>query len=110
MRSKRTAGRVAALVGRRLGEIASRRSQKEVARLAGLSPTFLSMLKHGQSKLPIESAIALADALEVDRALLFRFALEEAQPRAAKMITATFGLATRNEMQILRHPRGFVEH
>lgn len=73
-----TPSRIAQFVSRRIYELSSRRSQSEIATAAGLaSANFLSMIKDGKAKLPMDRVIGLADALEVDPAELARLALEQ---------------------------------
>lgn len=60
---------------------------------------FISILKSGKSKLPLDRVPSLAQALEVDPAYLLRIALDQAVGvTAAKAITEIFGTpVTANE-------------
>lgn len=73
-----TTSRIAQFITRRIYELSSRRSQSEIATAAGLaSANFLSMIKDGKAKLPMDRVIGMSDALEVDPAELARLALEQ---------------------------------
>lgn len=50
-----------------------------------------SMIKHGKSRLPLERVPALAEALEIDPALLFRSALSENGPGYERVVVRIFG-------------------
>ena len=68
------------------------RKQKEIAAEAGFaSPNILSMIRHGETKLPIPRVNALADALEVPRAKLMKMVLEEYQPEILRAIEESLG-------------------
>ncbi len=70
--------RVAQFISRRIDELRPRRSQLEIATAAGFrSANMLSMIRGGQSKMPLDRVIPLAKALECDTAELARLALEQ---------------------------------
>jgi hypothetical protein len=78
MTSQPTVSPLAALVAKRIEELQSRRSQKEIAAAAGFaSPNFITMIKTGDAKLPLERVVALARALEVDEHQLMRMAMRQ---------------------------------
>lgn len=59
-------------------KLAGRKRQKDIAREAGFrSANMLSMLKNGDSKLPLDRVPDLAAALETDPRLLLGMALEQ---------------------------------
>lgn len=54
------------------------KSQIDIAREAGFpNPNFVSMLKNGAAKLPLDRVLALANALECDPRRLFQLALQQ---------------------------------
>lgn len=73
--------RIAKLLQKRMDELRSRKSQKDIALAAGYTqPNIISMMKNGDSRVPLEKTWQLAKAFEVDAALFFRLALEQAFP------------------------------
>lgn len=57
------------------------KTQKEIAAAVGYDrPNFITMIKKGQSKLPISKAVPLAKALGVDPIHMLRLVLQEYQP------------------------------
>lgn len=107
-----TAGRplastkMARFLDRRIQELQDRKnpkSQRQIAAEAGFNrPNIISMLKNGESKVPLDRVPALARALETDMRHLFRLALEQhfrgAEISAA--IAEVFGnVVSNNEMQ-----------
>ena len=73
----------ARFIARRIYELRGRRSQSEIATLAGFtSVNMLSMIKDGKAKLPVERAFGLAKALECDAGMLIKLALEQTLTRA----------------------------
>lgn len=85
--------RLARFVSQRILELKPKRSQVEIAEIAGFtSPNFLSMVKSGTSKLALDRVPDLAKALECDAAYLLRLALEQAEgSTAAKAIYEIIG-------------------
>lgn len=81
---------------RQIELLAHRKTQKEIAQEAGFpNATMISMLKNGQSKIPLDRAPALARALETDPAYLMRLALEQAVGKTASVaVLETFGTPT----------------
>ena len=66
---------------------ASRRTQKEIARDAGIpNANFLSMICSGAAKVPLQRVPALADALGVHPADLLRRCLEAYEPKLLAVI------------------------
>jgi transcriptional regulator with XRE-family HTH domain len=98
-----TAGSVARLIDASLSSLTSRRSVKEIARLAGMSPTMLSMVRYGRNKLPVEYVPKLAKALELDPRRLLLLVMEEGmRPEARQVLLSLLGrLVTDNEMAII---------
>jgi transcriptional regulator with XRE-family HTH domain len=81
----------------------SGRTQKELAREIGFErPNILSMIKTGETKLPLERIPEVATALEVDPAYLMRLALCEYEPELFGIIVHTLGKPlTRNEQAVV---------
>ena len=74
----RPRSRAANYISRRIHDLQSVRTQKEIATLAGLrSINMLSMMKEGTAKVPLDRVVALAAALECDPGHLFRLTLEQ---------------------------------
>ncbi len=88
--SKPTTSKTAAFLARAIHF--SGKTQAEIARQAGFpKPNILSMLKQGQSRVPIERIPALADACMVDSAYFLRLALSEYHPEVFAVIVDTIG-------------------
>lgn len=72
---------IAKFMSKRIDELASRMSQKEIALKAGFKTVnIMSMMKNGDAKVPLDRIGELAKALEVDPKVLFRMALEQHLP------------------------------
>jgi hypothetical protein len=70
--------RAAEFISRRLNELRGRKTQGDVARIAGFAnANMISLIAGDKAKLPVERAVALARALECDPAILVRLALEQ---------------------------------
>jgi len=70
--------RVSAILEKRIHELRGKRNQKEIAQIAGFAnPNMITILKQGVAKLALDRVPALAEALEIDPALLLRAALEQ---------------------------------
>ena len=86
----------------------SRKTQKQIARESGFStPNILSMIKGGETKLPIARVPALAKSLESSPQKLLRLCLEEYEPELLKVIDRVLpgGFLTDEEeflIQVLR--------
>lgn len=88
-----------------------RKTQAQVAKEAGFPhPNMVSMIKTGKARLPLERIPALAEALEIDAALLFRLALAENWPGYEHVVLRIFGdVLTTNEREMIvfiRHITG----
>jgi transcriptional regulator with XRE-family HTH domain len=82
----------AKLIATALKQLEGRKSQLQVAKESGFPhPNMLSMIKHGKSRLPLQKVPALAEALEIDPALLFRSALSEIWPGYERVVLRIFG-------------------
>ncbi len=81
----------------------SGKTQREVAREIGFErPNIVSMIKTGETKLPLDRVPAIAHALEVDPAYLMRLALCEYEPELFEIIVHHVGKPlTRNEQAVV---------
>jgi transcriptional regulator with XRE-family HTH domain len=67
----------------------SGKSQREIAKAAGYSkPNIISMMKTGQTKIPVEKIPALAAAMGIETAPFLRLALQEYMPETWNVIYA----------------------
>lgn len=100
--------RVSALLEKRIHELKGKKSQRDIARIAGFNnPNMITILKQGDAKLALERVPALAEALEVDPGLLLRYALEQhfSTETLTVMQTVMSQIATKNEVGILEYIR-----
>jgi len=81
----------------------SGKTQREIAEEMGFTkPNVLSMIKNGQTKLPLEKAAALAVACGGDPVFLVRLVLSEYHPAIWSALVAALGLPlTQSERCIL---------
>lgn len=81
----------------------SGKTQREVAREVGYEkPNVVSMMKQGQTRVPLEKAPLFARACGVDPSFFLRLVLEEYHPQAYEVIRDTVGEPlTRNERELL---------
>jgi transcriptional regulator with XRE-family HTH domain len=98
----------AKLIATALKGLEGRKNQLQVAKEAGFPhPNMLSMIKNGKSRLPLQKVPALAEALEIDPALLFRSALSEIWPGYERVVLRIFGdvltLEEREMIAFMRH-------
>lgn len=94
---------VARYLDKRIDELRGVKSQREIALEAGFpKPNILSMLKAGDTKLPLDRVAALARALDADPAHLFRLAMVDQWPELAPVIEEVFGrqMASQHEVAI----------
>lgn len=97
----------------RIKELSPTKSQREIAMESGFpNANVLSMIKNGDTKLALDRVPALAEALSVDPAFLFRLALQqkgnESIYRAAEEIFGT--VVSRNEVHWLRELRDAADN
>ena len=83
------------------------KNQKEIAREMGFSnPNFLSMIKRGDAKVPIDKVVIMAKALSVDPAYLMRLALEQIFPNQLDEVWEVFDrIMSSNELALIRAVR-----
>ena len=71
---------------------ASDKSQREIAAKVGYTrPNVLSMMKLGQTKVPIEKAPLMAEACGMDPADFTRHVMQEYHPAVWEVLAETFG-------------------
>lgn len=98
--------RAAKFLDKRIEQLQSRKSQREIAREIGFAqPQALSMMKTGELKIPLDRVPAFARALETDGAHLFRLVLEQhlRGEEISKVINDIFGTI------ISKNEKSFVE-
>ncbi len=67
-------------------------TQREIAQQAGFpKPNMLSMMKTGETKVPLNRIPALAEVCEVDAASFIRIAMTEYHPEIWRMLETEFG-------------------
>jgi len=70
----------------------SGKTQREIAREIGYpKPNVISMMKTGDTKLPLDKIPSFAAALDIDAAVLLRLALAEYHPEAYAVIVEAIG-------------------
>lgn len=70
--------RIAEFLRKRVEELSSRKSQREIALEAGYDkPNIISMFKRGETKVPFDKVPALAKALEVDTIFLLQLQMQQ---------------------------------
>ena len=81
----------------------SDKTQRQIADEIGYeSPNMLSMMKHGDTKVPFEKVPALAKALDGDVGHVMCLAIEQYWPGLLDVITGIFGrTASKNEAKLL---------
>jgi transcriptional regulator with XRE-family HTH domain len=84
------------------------KTNREIAEAAGYpahNVSFISMLRSGKAKLPVNKVVAFARALEIEPAFLLRKVLEEYSPDTAKVIAEVLesraGNTTQGERELL---------
>jgi transcriptional regulator with XRE-family HTH domain len=90
--------------------LAWKKSQREIAAEVGYDkPNMLSMIKYGDSRVPLDKIPPLAKALEVEVAHLFRLALEQYWPELHKTL-ADVGIdaLTKGEAEVIKIVRKSV--
>ncbi len=100
--------KTARLIDTAMKALGGRKTQAEVAKAAGFPrPNMLSMVKSGKARLPLERVPALAEALEIDPALLFRLVLAENWPGYDRVVIRILGSVLtedeRDMIQFIRH-------
>lgn len=85
---------------------AGRTARKIAAEVGYRNPNMIAMIKTGRAKVPLEKIPALAQALRVDVALLFRLALEQQRPKINDAVCEVIGaISTANERDMIETVR-----
>src|SRR6202051_1152482 len=72
---------IAKYIDKKIDELKGVKTQREIAQEAGYeTPNIISMIKRGESRVPLEKIPLLAKALGVDPAHMFRLAMEQYWP------------------------------
>ncbi|MCV3205573.1 helix-turn-helix transcriptional regulator [Mesorhizobium sp. YC-39] len=100
---------IAKFLDKRIYELRSRKSQREIAKEIGFpNDNFISMLKSGKAKVPLDRVVSIAKALESDPRALFLLALlqdgNEKDRAAFQEIMSEF---SENEREIIGAIRKF---
>ena len=87
------------------------KNQREIAAEVGYEkPNMISMFKRGETKVPLEKIPALAKALNVDTAYLFKLAMQQYWPELGSAIAEVFGtVLTKNETKLIEVVRQAAE-
>ena len=82
----------------------SDKKQKEIAKEVGYdNPNVLSMMKHGEAKVPFDKVPALAKALDADSGYLMLLSIEQHWPGMLDVIKRIFGnIVSESEMLIVK--------
>ncbi|MBI5313200.1 MAG: helix-turn-helix transcriptional regulator [Methylocystis sp.] len=91
-------------MNKQIAALSGVKSQREIAAEAGYDrPNIISMFKRGETKVPLDRIPALAKALHVDPAHLFRLALEQQMPEIAKIMHQVIGkTVTDHEFELVQ--------
>lgn len=97
---------------RKIDAISHVKNQRQIAFEIGYDrPNVISMLKKGEMKLPLDRVPAMARALAVDPAHLFRLALEQHHPEVAKVVHEIFGnVVSGNELAFIEEIRALTDN
>lgn len=98
-------------ISKHIDIMAPRKSQREIAAEIGYDKAnMLSMIKHGDSRVPLDKIPLLAKALEVDVATLFKLALEQYWPDMNRVIAdAGIQVLTKAEKHLIDQARKLTE-
>ena len=93
---------IAKFLEARIEEIRAFKTQREIAEEVGFNtPNMISMLKNGDSKIPLDKIALLARALDVDPGHLLRLGLEQYWTGLGDVIDEVFGhIASANEFEL----------
>lgn len=81
----------------------SGKTQSQIAEEVGYDrPNFITMLKQGRSKIPLDKVPALAKALKTDPAFLLWMCMRDYHPTLMQVINDTMGrMVTANEFRVI---------
>jgi hypothetical protein len=96
----------AIFINEQIERLKSVKSQRDIALAIGYEkPNVFSMIKRGETKLPLDKIQPLAKAMDVDPTHLLRMALEDYLPSLAAAFKSIVGhVATENEWEGLLKP------
>lgn len=97
--------KIVELIRNRISELTGVKTQREIAAEIGYDkPNVLSMYKRGEAKVPLERLPAIARALDIDIALLFRAGLEQWWPGEQTLLNQMFmeRIVTKNERALIK--------
>jgi len=79
------------------------KSQRQIAQEMGYKmPNMISMFKRGEAKVPLDKIPALAKALNVDPAYMFRLAMQQYWPEMNRAVSEIFGaILNKNEVKMI---------
>lgn len=99
--------KIARYLTKQIDSVANEKSQREIAAEIGYDkPNMLSMIKRGESKVPLEKIPLLARSLHVDVGHLMRLAMEQYWPSMHEAIRESFGYTvTKEEFAIIAYIR-----
>lgn len=91
-------------LSKQIAALSGVKSQREIAFEVGYDrPNNISMIKNGDTKLPLDKVPAFAKALGVDPKHLYRLALEQHYPEVARIAHQIFGnVVSDHEMLLVR--------
>lgn len=94
--------RMARYLTTQIDALAGQKNQREIAMEIGYEkPNMISMFKRGETKVPLDKIPALAKALHVDPAHLFRLAMEQQWPGLKEVVDLIFkNIASDNEAEL----------
>lgn len=103
---------IAQYLTKQIDALRGQKSQREIALEMGYDkPNVVSMFKRGEMKVPLDKVPALAKALHVDPAHLFRMALEQYWPDQREVLYKVFGtIVTEEERKVLDLMREFTDN
>jgi transcriptional regulator with XRE-family HTH domain len=95
--------KIASYLSKQIDALQGIKSQREIASEIGYDkPNMISMFKRGEAKVPLDKVPALAKAINVDPAFLFRLALEQYWPDVASALAPVFRtVISRNEEKLI---------
>ena len=84
-------------------QVSMGKNQRQIAQEIGYEkPNMISMFKRGEAKVPLDKIPALAKALNVDAAFMFKLAVQQYWPDMGKAIAEIFGtVLTKNETKMI---------
>lgn len=92
-------------------QVSMGKNQRQIAHEIGYEkPNMISMFKRGEAKVPLDKIPALAKALNVDPAFLFKLAIQQYWPEMGQAIAEIFGtILTRNETKMIELIRSLTK-